>query len=390
MSIPEWADRRLSRDLAGLLERGEGQELEFKSKFPKNGSDLAREIAAFATSGAGTLHVGVSNSGELLGIQGATNSGERDQLTNRLAGICKNNVQPAITPEAKFAIRDGKIVLAVLTPKGSDPVYYSQNKPYLRHLTEARPAQPHEVIELIRSWLPTSGLEERNEQDRQKGEFYGDVAKLLVQILILGNEVEERIVNPWLEDLMDQYASSAANLRDLATHSLAVEEEMDRDMETLANLADKVAHVGLYSGYHQELAASATTATEVARDLMARWINSQPLSEDSTETFRQLLTSSNRKLKSMESRAQEMVESGRTEELQDEVSGIGYEILQASYFDMSFLGAAKREDLRAIGRRLHLIETLSLRMGGGRSMQRILSELTACQSDLNQIVAQIQ
>ena len=390
MSIPEWADTQLSRDLASLIERGEGQNLEFKSKFPNNGSELAREIAAFATSGAGTLLVGVSNDGELLGIQGAAEFTERDRLTNRLAGLCKHNVQPAITPEAKFAVRDDKIVLAVFTPKGSDPVYYSQNKPYLRHLTEARPAQPHEVIELIRSWLPTSGLDERDENDFERGNFYGEVAKLLIEILIIGDELEERICNPWLEELMDQFASTAAALRDVATQSLALAEKVDGDLETLANLADKAAHVPLYSGYHQELAEYAGAASEMAQNLKARWIDSQPLSEDSQGDLRQLLFSSNRRLRSIALRASEMLESGRTEELQDDVSEIGYEVLQASYFELSFLDVAKRESLREIGRRLHLVETIGLRIEGGRSSQSVQSEISACRNRLDEIVSQLQ
>lgn len=390
MSIPEWADAQLSRDLASLIERGEGQDLEFKSEFPRNGNELAREIAAFATSGAGTLLIGVSNSGELLGIQGAEDSEERDGLTNRLAGLCKNNVQPAITPEAKFAVRDEKIVLAVITPKGPDPVYYSRNKPYLRHLTEARPAQPQEVIELIRSWLPTSGLDERDEEDLERGHFYGEVAKQLIEILILGDELEERMVNPWLEELMADYRSTAALLRDLATESLAAEEKVDGELETLAGLADKAAHVPLFSGYNRELSQFASAASEMAQDLKNRWIDSRPLRDDSLEEIRQLLISHHRKLKSIESRASEMIEEGRSEELQDEASEIGYQILRASYFELSFLDAAAREDLRETGRRLHLVETIGLGTYGGSSMQDVQSEITVCESKLHKIVAQLQ
>jgi len=66
--IPDWADESLSRDLPIMRARGEGQELEYMETFPGNTRELAKEIAAFATSNAGTILIGVSDSGELVGL----------------------------------------------------------------------------------------------------------------------------------------------------------------------------------------------------------------------------------------------------------------------------------------------------------------------------------
>ena len=43
--------------------------MEYMAEFPKNTSELAKEIAAFATSNAGMIFLGVSNEGELLGLK---------------------------------------------------------------------------------------------------------------------------------------------------------------------------------------------------------------------------------------------------------------------------------------------------------------------------------
>ena len=48
--MPEWADEQLSRDLSVLRARGENQDLEYIESFPQNVRELAKEIAAFATS----------------------------------------------------------------------------------------------------------------------------------------------------------------------------------------------------------------------------------------------------------------------------------------------------------------------------------------------------
>lgn len=58
---------------------------------------------------------------------------------------------------------DGQVVLAIDVPKGPEPVYYAGNVPYVRHLTSARPAEPHEVANLIRraeTNPPNSTIEE--------------------------------------------------------------------------------------------------------------------------------------------------------------------------------------------------------------------------------------
>jgi predicted HTH transcriptional regulator len=53
--------------LQQLIARGEGKALEFKSAVP-NPQHLAREIAAFANSGGGTILLGVREDGSIPGV----------------------------------------------------------------------------------------------------------------------------------------------------------------------------------------------------------------------------------------------------------------------------------------------------------------------------------
>lgn len=50
MSTDHWTDAKLSSELPALRQAGEGHALEFKREIPAQARDLAREIAAFATS----------------------------------------------------------------------------------------------------------------------------------------------------------------------------------------------------------------------------------------------------------------------------------------------------------------------------------------------------
>ncbi len=81
-----WADTELSNDLPVLRSRGENQDLEYMASFPTNTRELAKEIAAFATSNDGIILIGVSDEGELLGLDDAKTSQGRDQLLRRVEG----------------------------------------------------------------------------------------------------------------------------------------------------------------------------------------------------------------------------------------------------------------------------------------------------------------
>jgi ATP-dependent DNA helicase RecG len=104
VEYPDWADHNLSAELPILRARGENQELEYIEGFPENVRELAKEIAAFATSNQGTILVGVSDEGDLIGLREAGKSEGRDAFLRRLECICSGTVKPAITPTARFAV----------------------------------------------------------------------------------------------------------------------------------------------------------------------------------------------------------------------------------------------------------------------------------------------
>ena len=115
--------------------------------------DLAKEIAAFGSSNPGTIFLGVDDNGEIVGLQGVETVKNRDRLQTRVEGICANSVSPPLIARTSFEKYDGKRVLRIEVPKGPEPIYFSSDKPYVRHGSLSRPARPQEVTELIRRWL---------------------------------------------------------------------------------------------------------------------------------------------------------------------------------------------------------------------------------------------
>lgn len=70
-----------SDELIGILRQGEGPHDEFRSDFPKQVDDIAKEMAALANSGGGIILMGVANDGALPGIP------DPYQVADRLAGV---------------------------------------------------------------------------------------------------------------------------------------------------------------------------------------------------------------------------------------------------------------------------------------------------------------
>ncbi|MET1113313.1 MAG: ATP-binding protein, partial [Allosphingosinicella sp.] len=133
--LPPWADSVLSRDLSRIAAAGESQEVEFKVTFPSHVGDLGKEIAAFATSNDGTIYLGIADDGAIVGIASGSDTGVRAKLRQRIEGLCSGPVQPTVTPSIRFAVHAGLTVMAIDVRKGSAPIYYAGNVPYLRQLT---------------------------------------------------------------------------------------------------------------------------------------------------------------------------------------------------------------------------------------------------------------
>lgn len=136
--------------LEALLDDGEGQETEFIESFPKNAHDLAKEVAAFGTSNAGTILLGVTNAGKVVGLADTDKPEGRDRVSTRIEGVCSNVVTPSLVTRINFEEHPNGRVARISVPKGPEAVYYSHDTPYFRHGSLSRPAHWQEVQELIR------------------------------------------------------------------------------------------------------------------------------------------------------------------------------------------------------------------------------------------------
>jgi ATP-dependent DNA helicase RecG len=386
---PSWAEQGLSLDLTRLRSLGEGQDLEYMRMYPKDTGELAKEVAAFATSNAGTILLGVEDTGELTGLQGVDTSKDRDKLVERVAGVCGGTVAPSITPVVKWVVEGGKTVLVINVPKGSEPVYYSNGKPYLRHITSSRPADPHEVKELVRAFLATQNAY-REARGTEAGDFYSELGSALGEVELWA-EVPRRskYVNPKLEQWRASYADVAPRLRDLSARRIAIELGLRDGLRELADRVEEVATFRLTVGCGQELDRLSEAAVSLARQVRSQSVGTIPLTADSLEEAKELIRHTARRVADTTKRTQSPSRAGQVAEVMSVAGASGDRLLELSFNDLRALHPTLSARLRELGASFKAIEGEHMELDGGASERRILESFRVANQRLLALAANL-
>ncbi len=203
-------------------------------------------------------------------------------------------------------------------------------------------------------------------------ELLSNLAPELISVIILGSELEDRKINPWLEDLRLQFQSTSDNLRHLATTDAAIQHSMPAELEDLAGVLEEAANLRMYSGSWQPFSDLVRRSVEKATAIKNARIDGVPISDDSLDEFRSTLTTTQRQLEGLAVRAENMVNQGRIDDLQSEASQIGQTLLRVGHYNIDPLQPGLGERVRGMGRELHLVETIGVVCDGGRSVSVIV------------------
>jgi ATP-dependent DNA helicase RecG len=370
-----WIDEEASRRLPILCAQGEGQTLEFMKSYPEQARDLAKEIAAFATSNAGTILLGVDNDGSCAGMPLST-AAQRDALLRRLEGVCNGVIKPSITPSWQFARSGEHIVLVLNVPKGSQPIYYVGHVPYMRHLTSSRPAEPHEVIELVEVGAQPSirATESVEETPDKRTQFLAELMQILGSIVIFDGELEQRNVNPWLEQLRAQFGDAASRLRETAAEQIAVDERFDERLLDIADTFDQFAKLRIHLGSHAELRRAGQLAMAQAQNLLNQ-IAPEVIRHVPPRQLEEQLRVLQRQLNALLLQTNNARKDGSTQEVQAKASDLGRRILNVARYGVDRLGPNLKAALNTSGHLLHLSETEQLYLDGGVSMMKVADDV---------------
>ena len=233
----------------------------------------------------------------------------------------------------------GKAVAAVEIQKGDQPLYYVGGVPYVRHGTQSRPAEPQEVIDLVIAWH-----ERRQGEDPETKaaiDFLSGVAALVVEIVVYTEELEDRNLNPWLDQLRWTFSFLAEQARELGVRVPTQFSEVAPILEDVANDLDRAAHEHLAINYDDEVDKFAARARENAIQIKRKWID--PIRKESALDAD--VRRNSRKLSGLAARLDEMDDQNRINDIQSEAGAIGLVLRKATAFGYGLGGEEKRKKI---------------------------------------------
>lgn len=364
-----WADSQLSEALLQLAQAGESETVEFKREMPKQVRDLAKEIAAFASTSGGVLLVGVGDDGKILGIPNAHTPDVRDDFERRIVGVCQM-IGPPVKPKISWASTGGVGVMAITVEKGSEPPYYVDSRAYIRHASVSRPATPAEVRAAMLA-AATEAAAQRPSTHREISTL-ADVLTSVRRWCEMDREM--RGLKPWVDEWTHAADRYASELRDLAISDWARSSQVVDRLDEAAEKLDEVAQFRHYLGSGGDFDLLCGEVGAVAEQLMHDLVDPVKVGDETQREVLEAITTHARKLAQMWDRAQKDVFDGRVERAQNESYEIGQQIAKWTYFKLSLLPDDRRLALRRIGQELLQLASMRVYMDGGESLRRIVKE----------------
>ena len=114
--------------------------------------DICKEVIAFANTKGGTLYIGVSNDGSVVGVKNA------DQVILQMNNMIRDSIKPDVTMFVGYEAQhvSDKDIIAVTIQKGTDRPYYLSSKGlkpsgvYVRNGTSSDPATDTAIRRMIK------------------------------------------------------------------------------------------------------------------------------------------------------------------------------------------------------------------------------------------------
>ncbi len=166
------------QDLKNLIATGESSFLEFKQKVASP-EKIAREIAAFANTDGGKLLVGISDQGDIIGVESYME--EEFWITQAVDDVCTPSPNTAI----KLISVSGKDVLLINVKESDEkPIYVKgkkERKVFIRREDESVLASD-EWIEVLKSGSKEEGVTfEYGEKERLLFRFLNEYSDITVE-----------------------------------------------------------------------------------------------------------------------------------------------------------------------------------------------------------------
>lgn len=175
-------------DILKLITNGENSRVEFKSsfrydykRFQATGirdankeveKSIAKTVAAFLNADGGTLLIGVSDDGNILGIEAdllLLNKHNIDTFRLQLKNSLESSLNDKIVFEhlkIEFQTIDGKNICALYITPGTVPIFVKEGERQECYVRVDNESKPYQMSEFMEYW------ERRKKNNRRKNRFY--------------------------------------------------------------------------------------------------------------------------------------------------------------------------------------------------------------------------
>ncbi|MCL0048134.1 putative DNA binding domain-containing protein [Dehalococcoidia bacterium] len=132
-------------ELREKIAKGENLHTEFKELIESN-EDLAKSIVCFANTDGGQIILGISKTGEIVGVENV------DETIRRIDDVAFNRCEPPVTAVVETIPVEDKTVVVVNVPKGEQRPYRTQSGfYYIRSANRCRQASRQELLRLFQA-----------------------------------------------------------------------------------------------------------------------------------------------------------------------------------------------------------------------------------------------
>ncbi len=380
-----WADAALSTELEAIAAASESSTVEFKVAMPDHGGKLAKEMAAFATSGTGRIFIGIDDDGTIVGLSDAISPEGRLKLRNRIEGLAAT-VKPVIHPALRFAAtgtgNDLRVVAVIEVPKGAAPIYYAGDIGYLRQMSASRPLTPDEVIERVRAWDKAS-------KPTAESRYLGDLARLLLDIDLM--LLDYRALGPRqsLRDLKSEAGHQAEQARRVAASAPQSHAETEPLLAALADELVTIASARSAIGTPRvDLLAAIAEVDRAVTRMRARWVPPEKFGDATADEARTTVRAEAKQLASLAARLGERRPGMKFREAPAEVAERGREILRYASLGVGLGDEERVADLLAQGIALRAFAMRRL-YDGGESQRELIADIQIASDRLEDWVADL-
>ncbi|MET1110080.1 MAG: hypothetical protein ABWX67_00990, partial [Allosphingosinicella sp.] len=222
-----------------------------------------------------------------------------------------------------------------------------------------------------------------------KEDFLSGLATLIVNIEVHLTENQIRRRKPFTDENRFMLKTLADRARDVAIDTPAELADIRPELESIAEALDVVAHERpLLNRDRGDVLAAVDEATNRAAALRERWLPPSSFSKKSIKDLREAVRIQADKLGQLALRARNLIVQHRLDDLRSDASQIGLILLTVATFGVGLGDDQSVHSLMEIARELRELETRTIYMDGGRSMQRIVEDLERASATLNAWIAQ--